>query len=265
MKRPSFQFYPGDWLRDTALRSCSVEARGLWIEMICLMHEGSPYGWLKVGDKVIHPDNLARIVGSTLQNVEGWLKELEHAKVFSKSDDGVIISRRMIRDEEIRQARAAGGVMGGNPSLLSSKSSHRKVGDKVILQPNLQPTPSSSSSSSPASAISGDISTEMALGDGPTEPPKADPAADIYVLYPRKVGRADAIKAIRLALKSKTVEFLTERTKAYADAVAVWSEADRQFVPHPATWFNRGSFDDDPETWKRPASQASATPKMSWA
>lgn len=58
VKRPAFQFYPGDWLRSTDLRSCSVGARGLWIDMICLMHEGTPYGHLKVNQKVIHPHNL---------------------------------------------------------------------------------------------------------------------------------------------------------------------------------------------------------------
>jgi len=31
-KRPAFQFYPGDWRRDTALQSVSLAARGLWIE-----------------------------------------------------------------------------------------------------------------------------------------------------------------------------------------------------------------------------------------
>ena len=67
MKRPSFQFYPSDWLRDTALRSCSTGARGLWMDMICFMHEGKPYGHLKVGDKVILPDNLARMVGETIE------------------------------------------------------------------------------------------------------------------------------------------------------------------------------------------------------
>jgi hypothetical protein len=47
-KRPAFQFYPGDWLRDMALRSCSMEARGLWIEMLCLMHDAVPYGHLRM-------------------------------------------------------------------------------------------------------------------------------------------------------------------------------------------------------------------------
>ena len=139
MKRPSFQFYPSDWLRDTALRSCSTGARGLWIDMICFMHEGNPYGYLKVGDKVIHPSNLARMVGEPLEVVEGWLTELREANVFDV-DDGAICSRRMIRDEKLRQKRAEGGKLGGNPAL--------KVNHKVNLEVKQNPTPSSSSSSS---------------------------------------------------------------------------------------------------------------------
>lgn len=92
MKRPSFQFYPGDWLNDAALRMCSVGARGLWIDMLCLMHQGSEYGYLKVNHKVILPSNLARMVGSTLQETEGWLEELEGAGVFSKDETGCIFS-----------------------------------------------------------------------------------------------------------------------------------------------------------------------------
>ena len=138
MKRPSFQFYPSDWLRDTALRSCSTGARGLWMDMICFMHEGNPYGYLKVGDKVILASNLARMVGESLEVVQGWLDELQVAAVFDV-DNGVICSRRMIRDEELRQKRAEGGKLGGNPKL--------KVNLEVIQEVKQNSTPSSSSSS----------------------------------------------------------------------------------------------------------------------
>lgn len=140
MKRPSFQFYPGDWLHDAALRSVSVGARGLWIDMICIMHQGSDYGYLKVNHKVILSPNLARMCGATLEEVEGWLIELSDAGVYSVDAERCIYSRRMIRDEELRKARAAGGVKGGNPNLIGKK--------KVNLNPNLDTTPSSSSSSS---------------------------------------------------------------------------------------------------------------------
>ncbi len=153
MKRPSFQFYPADWLRDTALRSCSTGARGLWIDMICYMHEGDPYGHLKVGEKVILPDNLARMVGENLEVVQGWLAELKIAGVYDIADDTSICSRRMIRDEKLREIRALGGKKGGNPALM--------VSNKVNLEDNLEvndevkqkPTPSSSSSSSSSNKV----------------------------------------------------------------------------------------------------------------
>lgn len=87
-------------------------------------------------------------------------------------------------------------------------------------------------------------------------------AVKIYEAYPRKVGRADALKAIAKAIHAsnkhgpldghETAEtYLLDRTKAYAEAVAEWPEADRQYIPHPSTWFNGGRYDDDPQTWRR--------------
>jgi hypothetical protein len=85
-------------------------------------------------------------------------------------------------------------------------------------------------------------------------------AEEIYNAYPRKVGKADAIKAIKKA-QGYTPEtcskaqgryhHLLERTQAYAAATAKWSVDDQRFIPHPATWFNRGSYHDDPKEWVR--------------
>jgi hypothetical protein len=153
MKRPSFQFYPSDWLRDTALRSCSTGARGLWIDMICFMHEGTPYGYLKVADKVILPSNLARMVGESVEVVADWLLELQEAGVYD-IDNGAIFSRRMIRDEELRQKRAEGGKLGGNPNL--------KVNHEVKSEDKQKPTPSSSSSSTSSPSKKKDSATSVA-------------------------------------------------------------------------------------------------------
>ena len=155
MVRPSFQFYPGDWLHDTALRICSIGARGLWIDMICLMHQGNPYGYLKVNHKVIHEVNLAKITGLSLEEVKGYLFELEDAGVFSRDKNGVIFSRRMVSDEAIRQKRAECGKMGGNPELKITKVKHKvnqKVKQKTKNKVNQKTTPSSSSSSSSSSS-----------------------------------------------------------------------------------------------------------------
>lgn len=115
MKRPAYQHYVGDWHGDMELQGCSLAARGLWIEMLGLMHMGTPYGHLTVkGKDMAQKDTLigylAGWTGIAREDVSNALSELEGAEVFSYTSDGIAYSRRMVRDEEIRQARANGGV-----------------------------------------------------------------------------------------------------------------------------------------------------------
>jgi hypothetical protein len=133
--------------------------------MICFMHEGNPYGHLKVGNKVILPSNLASMVGATLLEVEGWLDELRQAGVYELAEDGEIYSKRMVRDESLRNKRAEGGKLGGNPSLKVNL----KVIPMVEKEVKQKPTPSSSSSSSssfsnintPPDGVSSDVWEEF--------------------------------------------------------------------------------------------------------
>lgn len=156
MKRPAFQFYPADWRKDPALSSCSLAARGLWIELMCIAHECEPYGHVAINGQPMTAAQLARQVGEQPKVVEACLEELEASGVFSRDEKGRIFSRRMVRDERIRNARAAGGKLGGNPALMDSRKDGAedtgKVEGKVNLPPNhaetLGVTPSSSSSSS---------------------------------------------------------------------------------------------------------------------
>lgn len=120
-KQPAYQWYPGDARRDTALQSCRLVVRGLWREMLDLMHDGEPYGHLTAGGESIAEAQLARMVGESLPNVRRWLAELERKGVFSRTEAGIIYSRRMVKDEHIRQVRKASGSKGGNPALLDNQ------------------------------------------------------------------------------------------------------------------------------------------------
>ncbi|WP_336974202.1 hypothetical protein [Sphingobium aromaticiconvertens] len=111
-KRPSFQFYPSDWRTDVGLRLCSGPARGLWIEMLCMMHEGEPYGHLTLGGEAISDTRLARLHGEPEAEVTRWREELRVNNVYSITSGGVIFSRRMIRDEQLRELRASSGQKG---------------------------------------------------------------------------------------------------------------------------------------------------------
>ena len=78
-------------------------------------------------------------------------------------------------------------------------------------------------------------------------------AEAIYAIYPKKVGKTAALKAIVKVLKSGSITELELQAavRSYAAAVAKWPEQDKTFVPHPATWFNQGRYADDPATWIR--------------
>jgi hypothetical protein len=112
-KRPSFQFYPDDWLADESLMSCSLAAQGLWAQFMARMHRGHPYGYLtNARRKGFLKNPLARLVGVSVSELEGLMAELEEAGVPGITEEGTWFSRRMVRDEEVRQARAEGGKLG---------------------------------------------------------------------------------------------------------------------------------------------------------
>lgn len=73
------------------------------------------------------------------------------------------------------------------------------------------------------------------------------PAEQIYELYPHKVGKPKALKAIARQVKKFGFELVKSATARFADA---WKDqADLTFCPHPSTWFNQERFNDAPETW----------------
>jgi hypothetical protein len=126
VKRPAFMFYPADWRKDPALRVCSIAARGLWIDMMALMHEGEPYGHLVVNGEAVSDAQLARLIGESVAVVRRLVKELESRNVFSRTESGVIFSRRMVADEHIRTVRAESGKLGGNPALKDKGKDKQK-------------------------------------------------------------------------------------------------------------------------------------------
>lgn len=82
-------------------------------------------------------------------------------------------------------------------------------------------------------------------------------AESIYREYPRKVSKKPALKAIKIALKKNTGDFLLEKTKTFAEMIS-WKES--QFIPHPATWFGQERFNDDPSDWEQPPAKGPRAP-----
>jgi hypothetical protein len=114
-----FKFFGCDWRGDPNLQLCSLAARGLWIEIMCIMQTCTPYGHLTLDGTPLSLRNLAVLVHSTEGECDILLKQMREAKVFSETDAGVIFSRRMVRDMHLRSIRAEAGSEGGKASVSS--------------------------------------------------------------------------------------------------------------------------------------------------
>jgi len=138
------QFYVGDWRKDPGVQSLNYHDRGVWFEIICIMHESEERGKLLLNGAVMPEDALARLLGLDKQILTTTLTTLLTYGVCSRCEEtGAIVCRRMIRDENLRKIRAEAGKQGGNPVLLKQNSTTK---DKQI------PTPSTSVSISVSSS-----------------------------------------------------------------------------------------------------------------
>jgi hypothetical protein len=62
---------------------------------------------------------------------------------------------------------------------------------------------------------------------------------EFWKLYPKKIAKADAIKAWNKATKKKTAEDLLKLTKAYAEGKL----PEDKYIPYPASWLNKELYE----------------------
>ena len=196
MKRPSFQFYPGDWLTDLALRRCSAAARGVWMDVLCVLHNSDDqYGILRWPLKEI-----ANTIGASMAHIN----ELIDKNVLKGSDKAITTpliyiprhgrkdgepvtlidtqagplwySKRLVKDEYIRTIRGINTRFdaddGGTPKRPPKSAPKPPFGDGT------------SSSSSSSSSSSNQIPSEANASGGkpPDDPPPklTDPTEIIF-------------------------------------------------------------------------------------
>lgn len=120
MKTPYIKFFVRDWQSCPELRMCSYAARGLWMELMCMMAQGNPrYGYLEINGQPYTTEQIRRITGGD-DKTESLLNELETCGVFSRDEKGTIYSRRMEADFHKRIACSEAGKRGGGNLALAS-------------------------------------------------------------------------------------------------------------------------------------------------
>lgn len=148
------------------VQSLSYHHRGIWFEILLLMHESEQRGLLLLNGRAITDEELSRLLGLDNQNTTSAITELLTSGVASREPKtGALMSRRMVRDERIRQIRIKVGKLGGNPLLLQGKHHKNLDNQKSTTTHNQKP----GSSSSP----SGNTSPSLRSGGAGAASPRA--------------------------------------------------------------------------------------------
>lgn len=192
--------------------------------------------------------------------MEGGWRILNHWKYRLKMSPEDIRERNRIRQQRHRErekARHTESVTEGDNRDMSQTSRQAEVDpnskkqEKTFAHPKDEPV-------KPASLNAPNLRTRTAK--------VAVLAAGLYGIYPRKIAKQSALKAIAEAITSvaergstdkhgdfggdidAAFQWLKSRTTIYANSPQGKRE-DRSFIPHPATWYTQGRFDDTEAEW----------------
>lgn len=148
MKRPSFQFYPGDWQSNSNLRRCTHAEKGVWLDVMCILHDQPEYGVLRwplkeiaqavgcsaavlkalVGKGVLKGDD-RRIEEPYIYVPRSGRKDGEPVTLLATQDGPVWYSSRMVRDEYVRTIRGESTRFGEGSGDALRRSPKPPFGD----------------------------------------------------------------------------------------------------------------------------------------
>ena len=226
-KRSRFRFelYVRDWL--TGTRHLSLEARGLYIDLLAMMNERR--------DRRLPNDPTELTPKLGLRDRRTWQRVLGELVSRGKLDvsDGWITNRRIRldqEDEDDTNRPTDGRQMADSQTTDGQQSADRwpiQASQNEQNQDDIQQACPGTKNLEPRTK-SIEIESEF---------------ANWYQGYPKKVGRGQALKAYRAARKLATAEAIQAGMAKYR---ATLNGTEMRFVKHPATWLNGQCWLDEP-------------------
>lgn len=153
-KLPHMPWYVGDWLKDPGIQSLSYHHQGIWFALLMRMWESEDRGKLVLNGSPISDHGVARLLGLSFQETTKTLAVILGAGVGSRDPEtGALMSRRMVRDEQLRSVRSDAGRRGGRAGPIGSpllpligesrsgSSGASRTGDSLLAQAKVQAKP----------------------------------------------------------------------------------------------------------------------------
>jgi hypothetical protein len=250
MPRPSFQFYPGDWLRNAKLRYCTHEELGVWINFLCLAADEDEFGVIRRPLQEIARALKCHVKVLRSLVAKGVLKGADDASscdaftytprsgrvdgptvtLIQEQDGPLWYSSRMVRDEYIARMRAGHARMHGGVTTDYSRAPKPSPKRAPLLSPMggfgddegdlLSSSSSSSIKSTPPSAVA-----------------FASPAREPDPIF----GTGLALLVRKGCVERGARAFLGKMRRDFGDGVVleVLERADREDVAEPIPWIRK--------------------------
>ena len=219
-------------------RKAGVEGVGLYWCIIELMRETN--GYVVTREDISNLEYDMRVSQENLPEImlkEELLHKKKDGNIFSKS-----LLKRMQKWDNIKKKRSEAGKKGGIAS--GNRRSKKKANVKQTLS-KAQAKPKQNE------AITEQNRTEQnrTREDKHSYPENFE---KFWSAYPNKKGKKNALLAFAKATDKPDIEQLVSIIGKQKKTDS-WIKENGKFIPHPTTWLNAGSWDDETQQQDQPA------------
>jgi predicted transcriptional regulator len=195
-------------------------------------HDSQPFAQVPnsaIRDPEISP-NAFRLLAYLMSHKEGY--ELTYGQIERQTTLGryaineaikVLTDKGWLRTERTKKDNGQFGPTSFHildPGAVDSVADDSSVGDSTMEQPT-------------------DNKNTNYLENTKTKEKHLEAFETFWLLYPKRIAKADALKAWNKAIKKKTADELIALTKAYSESKL----PDMTYIPYPASWLNKELYE----------------------
>ena len=195
-------------------------------------HDSQPFAQVPnsaIRDPEISP-NAFRLLAYLMSHKEGY--ELTYGQIERQTTLGryaineairVLTIKGWLRTERTKKDNGQFGPTSFHildPEAVDSVADDSSVGHSTMEQPT-------------------DIKNTNYLENTKTKEKHLEAFETFWLLYPKRIAKADALKAWNKAIKKKTADELIGLTKTYSESKL----PDMTYIPYPASWLNKELYE----------------------
>jgi predicted transcriptional regulator len=204
-------------------------------------HDSQPFAQVPnsaIRDPEISP-NAFRLLAYLMSHKEGY--ELTYGQIERQTTLGryaineaikVLTDKGWLKTERTKKDNGQFGPTSFHildPETVDSVADDSSVGHSTMEQPT-------------------DIKNTNYLENTKTKEKHLEAFETFWLLYPKRIAKADALKAWNKAIKKKTPDELIALTKAYSESKL----PDMTYIPYPASWLNKELYESVEVQEKKP-------------